>query len=68
MLVPVTLITRPYLDLWRRLPLRVGGFDMSYLAAFYGLSIARRELLKTKYRRQIARYRRRTAGLSDLYA
>mmetsp|Transcript_1875 Transcript_1875/g.5483 ORF Transcript_1875/g.5483 Transcript_1875/m.5483 type:complete len:100 (-) Transcript_1875:476-775(-) len=39
-LQPVFLITDPYLNVFRRLPLQIGGFDLSVLPALFLLNFA----------------------------
>lgn len=39
-LQPIFLITDPYLNFFRRLPLQIGGFDLSVIPAIFALNFA----------------------------
>jgi len=67
LLVACDMLANPYFAAWRRLPLNIGSFDLSYFPAFYALGAARRELMKTKFRRRLARYRAEQQGYAHLY-
>ena len=50
-LTPIEIVTLPYFAAWRAVIPKLGSFDISYIAAFYAVSIARKELMKVKMKK-----------------